>query len=231
MRNRSRTCHGCLMPQAFCVCRVMERETVETRVTVVVHFSDVCRKTNTGKLIPKVLANSEVLVRGIKGSPLDITRAVQAGYHNVLLYPTSDSQPLNAEYLQDIDQPLNLIVPDGNWNQAGKMVRREKKLASLDRVHVEVVRPSRYRLRTAAHENWISTFEAIARALGVVENHDVQKKLEYFFDVFVERILYLKGRLPRDEVTGGITQEMITQFHTENNDHTFIQSNKTDPEK
>lgn len=229
MRRRALTCEHCLLPQAFCVCRVMMKETIGTRVTVVVHYSDVFRKTNTGRLIPQVLSNSEVLVRGEKGSPLDITRALRSGHRNVVLFPTSDSLPLNAEFHQSIEQPLNLIVPDGNWNQAGKMEKREKKLACLQRVHLEADRPSRYRLRTAAHENWISTFEAIARALGVVENKELQEKLECFFDTFVERMLYLKGRIPREEVTGGITSEMIAQFHTENNDHTF--KNRTDPEK
>ena len=231
MRKRARICHSCLMPQAFCVCRVMPKECVETRVTVVVHFSDVTRTTNTGKLIPTVLENSEVLVRGQKDSPLDITRALSPHHHNVVLYPSPQSQPLNAEYLNSVQQPLNLIVPDGNWNQAGKMERREKQLAHVPRVHLLVDQPSRYRLRKAAHENWISTFEAIARALGLAEGSDLQKKMEYFFDVFVERNLYLKGRIPREEVTGGLTQEMIDQFHTENNDHTYIHRAQTDPKK
>lgn len=226
MRKRARLCSGCLMPQAFCVCRVMKKETVPTRVTVIIHFSDANRKSNTGKLIPTVLANSEVLIRGTRGAPLDITRAVQPDYHNLLLFPSSNSVPLDAEYLDGIDQPLNLIVPDGNWNQAGKMEKREEKIAHLPRVHLPAGKPSTYRLRTAAHENWVSTFEAIARSLGIVESLELQDKLEYFFDVFVERMLYLKGKLPRQDVTGGISDEMISRFHTENNDHTFINSTR-----
>jgi DTW domain-containing protein len=224
MRRRAHTCNDCLMPRAFCVCRVMEKETVCTRITVVVHYSDVTRKSNTGRLIPLVMTNSEVLVRGTKGEPLDITRAVQPEHHNLVLFPSAESRPLNADYLKSIEQPINLIVPDGNWNQAGKMEKREKLLACIPRVHLEISKPSSYRLRTAAHENWISTFEAVARSLGLVENCDLQKKMEYFFDVFVERLLYLKGRIPGQDVTGGITPEMIHQFHTENNDHSFIKS-------
>ncbi len=231
MRRRARTCNGCLMPQAFCVCRVMEKETVATRITVVVHFSDVTRKTNTGKLIPTVLTNSEVLVRGTREAPLDITRALQPRHHNVLLFPSADSLAMTPAYLESIEKPLNLIVPDGNWNQAGKMEKREKKLAHLQRVHLEIGKPSSYRLRTAAHANWISTFEAVARSLGIVESPALQKKLEYFFHVFVERLLYLKGRIPGDEVTGGISREMIRRFHTENNDWSYINSHNPENEE
>jgi len=191
---------------------------------VVVHYSDVTRKSNTGRLIPSVLNNSQVLVRGTRLAPLDITRALHEDHHNVVLYPSADSIPLTTDFLNTTRLPLNLIVPDGNWNQAGKMEKREKKLAHLQRVHLEIDKPSRYRLRTAANENWISTFEAIARSLGLVESAALQEKLEHFFDVFVERLLYLKGAIPVDEVTGGITREMLDQFHTENNDHSYINS-------
>jgi tRNA-uridine aminocarboxypropyltransferase len=226
MRRRAKQCSDCLMPLAFCVCQVAKSETVATRVTVVIHFSDVTRTTNTGKWIPLVLTNSEVLVRGQQEAPLDITRALQPGYQDVLLFPSSDSVPLTPDFLESLAAPVNLIVPDGNWNQAGKMVRREKQLDHLPRVHLPIDKPSRYRLRTAARDHWISTFEAIARSLGVLESPGLQKRLEHFFDVAVERILFLKGEVAREEVTGGISQEMIRRYHTDNGDQDFINSLK-----
>ncbi len=224
MRKRAVVCDDCLIPRAFCVCGVMDPITVSSRVTVVVHYSDVTRKSNTGRLIPSVLTNSEVLIRGTRHEPLDIMRAVQPRYNNLVLYPSADSIPLTTDFLKNNTLPVNLIVPDGNWNQAGKMEKREKKIAHLQRVHLEISKPSRYRLRTAAHENWISTFEAIARSLGIIENPEIQQRMEYFFEVFVERMLYLKGRLALEDVTGGITRQMLEQFHTDNNDHSFIES-------
>ncbi len=210
------------MPRAFCVCGVVTRETVASRVTVVIHFTDANRTTNTGKWVPLVLSNSEVLVRGKKGQPLDITRALQPDHQNLLLFPAADSVPLTADSFSSLEQPVNLIVPDGNWNQAGKMVRREKKLGHLPRVHLDIDKPSRYRLRTAVREHWISTFEAIARSLGLLESRELQQRMEYFFEVAVERLLYLKGRLPQAEVTGGITPEMIRRYHIDNGDQSFI---------
>jgi len=201
-------------------------ENLKTRISVVIHYSDITRTTNTGKWTPVVLSNSEVFIRGVKESPLDMTHAILPDYHNLLLFPSKDSQELNPEFLNSVSQPINLIVPDGNWNQAGKMVKREKQMVALPHVHLNIDKPTRYRLRTAAHDHWISTFEAISRALGIVENQEVQKRMEYFFDVAVERVLFLKGQIDRDDVTGGISDEMIHQYHVQNNDSTYIEALK-----
>lgn len=224
MKRRAQRCPACLLPQAFCVCQVTPVEHLKTRITVVIHYSDMTRTTNTGKWAPVVLSNSEVLIRGQKESPLDMNQAIQAGYHNLLLFPSPQSTILTPQLLDSIQEPVNIIVPDGNWNQATKMVKREEQMAALPHVHLDIIKPSRYRLRKAAHEHWISTFEAISRALGIVENADLQKRLEFFFDVAVERVLYLKGQMDRSEVTGGISQEMIHQYHTQNQDLSFLEA-------
>ncbi len=226
MRRRAQRCPACLIPQAYCVCQVMPAEKVPTRVTVVIHYADIDRTTNTGKWAPLVLANSEILIRGRRELPLDMNQAVKPDYHNVLLYPSADSQELTPAYLAGLTKPVNLIVPDGNWNQAGKMVKREPQMVALPHVHLQIDKPTRYRLRTAAHEHWISTFEAIARALGIVEGPALQQRLEYFFDVAVERVLFLKGRIKSQDVTGGMSQEMIGQYHRENDDQTYIEALK-----
>jgi DTW domain-containing protein len=226
LKRRAERCPVCQIPQAYCVCQVIPVESSRTRVTVVIHFSDITRTSNTGKWAPIVLANSEILVRGRKESPLDVRCAIKEDHHNLLLFPSADSQELNSAYMDTIGEPVNLIVPDGNWNQAGKMVKREKLLAALPHVHLNIDKPTRYRLRTAAHDHWISTFEAISRALGVVEDKGLQQRLEYFFDVAVERVLFLKGQIERQNVTGGISQEMIHQYHMDNNDSPYMESVK-----
>jgi len=226
VKRRADRCPACLIPPAYCVCQTVPIEHLNTSITVVVHYSDITRTSNTGKLAPVVLSNSEILIRGRKEAPLDMQRAIKPDCHNLLLFPSAGSMELNPAYLESITKPINLIVPDGNWNQATKMVKREKQLAALPHVHLNINKPTRYRLRKAAHEHWISTFEAISRALGIVENAEVQQRLEYFFDLAVERVLFLKGQIDRKDVTGGISQEMIHQYHMDNNDLAYIESVK-----
>ncbi len=84
----------------------------------------------------------------------------------MLLFPHPEAPPL--DYLRDGD-PLTLIVPDGTWSQA---VRTRRRIPGL-RQHP--LRPparrlvSQYRLRHAPRAGQVSTLEAIAHALGILE--------------------------------------------------------------
>jgi len=54
--------------------------------------------------------------------------------------------------------------------------------------------PSAYQLRASPRVDGVCTFEAIARALGIIEGGTVQRQMEEFFHIFVERVLYIRGR-------------------------------------
>jgi DTW domain-containing protein YfiP len=66
--------------------------------------------------------------------------------------------------------------------------------------------PSRYRLRFEAHELGLSTLEAIARALGLLEGPQVQRALEEVFEIVVERILWSRGTLRTSDLKNGIPE-------------------------
>jgi DTW domain-containing protein YfiP len=61
-----------------------------------------------------------------------------------------------------------------------------------------------YRLRHHPDPRFVATFEAVARALGILEGPAVQADLERVFQVVVERMLWSRGRLATERVTGGI---------------------------
>ena len=54
--------------------------------------------------------------------------------------------------------------------------------------------PSVYQLRVEPFEHGLATFEAIARALGILEGRDVQAALEKAFRLMVQRTLITRGR-------------------------------------
>ncbi len=64
--------------------------------------------------------------------------------------------------------------------------------------HAEMVRlpdgpPTRWGIRREYHPQGLATFEAIARALGIIESHEVQEGLEELFRLMVERTLQARG--------------------------------------
>ena len=56
--------------------------------------------------------------------------------------------------------------------------------------------PTRYRLRRTPHAGALSTFEAIARALAILEYPEIEEPLMRALDLFVERTLVLRGGIP-----------------------------------
>ena len=66
-------------------------------------------------------------------------------------------------------RPVVLIVPDGTWRQASKVKRRVPGLTGVPCVSVSGEARLRYRLRAEAHAHGLSTIEAIARAMGILE--------------------------------------------------------------
>jgi hypothetical protein len=67
------------------------------------------------------------------------------------------------------DRPITLIVIDGTWPQAKQLLRRNPDLAALPRVAFSPGAPSAYRIRPQPAEHCVSTVEALARALDVIE--------------------------------------------------------------
>jgi DTW domain-containing protein YfiP len=87
-----------------------------------------------------------------------------------------------------------LLVPDGNWNQARRIARRDPDARAASPVMLPPGPPSRYGLRRAPREGTVSTLEAVARALGALEGPEVEQALTRILDTFVERTHRAAGR-------------------------------------
>lgn len=209
--NRQPRCPRCRMTWSLCVCDLAPWLSLRTRVAVIMHVKETVRPSNTGHVVPMVLANSFVCLRGIKDRPNETAGMIPPGSQGLVLYPSSDSQELTADYLRNIRQPVTLVVLDGNWRQAGKMVRHESALDGLPRVRLAAGPASRFRLRAQFGRARVCTFEAAARALGTIEGAEVQARLEAFLTIMIERMLWARGRLKRAEVAGGIPVAALAQ--------------------
>ena len=171
-----------------------------TRVVLVIHRYEDRKPTNTGRLATECLVNSEVLVRGHQDRPSEPIRGVP-GSRALVLFPYPGARPIT-DYAGAGD--VTLIVPDGNWRQASKVYKRVPGLRDAPCVCLPSGSPSSYRLRTEAHAQGLSTLEAIARALGVLEGAHVQGALERVFHAMVERTLWARGELGARDLRGGI---------------------------
>lgn len=192
-------CPRCALHLDLCFCAEVEPLAVETRVVVVQHGKEHSRTSNSGRLVPVALRGGELRLRGAPGVPFAADDLHDPRRRTVLLYPLPGTPILAPD-----GRPVTLLVPDGNWAQARKLVQREPALLAAERAALPPGPPSTYRLRTHPDPSRVSTFEAVARALGVLEGPAVQAQLERVFAVFVERTLYRRGDLRAADVTGGV---------------------------
>jgi DTW domain-containing protein len=165
-----------------CVCALVPRLHTRTHLLVILHADEAKKPTNTGRLAALCFDNSQVLVRGLRNQPLELGFLV--GQNAVVL-----CQDESATFVQRIEAPVTLIVPDGSWRQASKMPRREPMLRDLPRVTLPPLAAPLPPLRRETKDNGLPTFVAIAHALGIIEDPALEGALLAFYDVVAERIL------------------------------------------
>ncbi|KGU84443.1 tRNA-uridine aminocarboxypropyltransferase [Pseudomonas mediterranea] len=158
-------CPRCHRPQSHCLCPLIPSLDSRTRVLLLQHPSEVNHALNTARLAALGLNNAELIV----GEVFENLPALlnQPGYRACLLFPGEDAQPMQA--YGPSDDPLLLVVPDGTWRKARKLLHLNPLLAALPRVTLADGGVSRYRLRKAPGPGALSTVEAIVQALQVLE--------------------------------------------------------------
>jgi DTW domain-containing protein YfiP len=187
----------------------LPRLTTRTRVVLLLHQLEARKPTNTGRLALRCLPNSEQVLRGRvggEGPPDDVGPGwpewLARAERPVLLFPHEQATPVAA--WRDRPGPLTLIVPDGTWSQAVRARRRIPGLAEIPCATLPAGLVSTYRLRHDPRPGRLSTLEAIAHALGVLEDPSVAEALLQVHRLAVERTLWTRGNLTRGDVWGGI---------------------------
>jgi DTW domain-containing protein YfiP len=165
---------------------------------LVVPWREARKPSNTGLLAARCLERSTVQIRRKRSGPLPAPM-LHEGELPLVLFPSPDASPLG-DYAGS-PQPIALIVPDGSWHQARAHQHLLRQHAC---VTLPPLGPSEYRLRAEPQLDGLATFEAIARALGILDGDAIRAAMLDVFRVFVERTLWFRGKLRADEVTGGI---------------------------
>jgi DTW domain-containing protein YfiP len=178
-------CARCFLPHRLCLCAEIPRLPCRCRVWVVRHWYESWRTTNTGRLVHLALEGSDLIDHGHKDyrlTPEDLPLPPRS----CLLFPRlDDDAPAWAGGVPEL-----LVVPDGSWSQARRMVRRVPGLAALPRLELpEGAAPSpARRIRKSPRPAARSTLEAVAAALALWEPPATSEALLALYDLLAERI-------------------------------------------
>jgi len=190
-------CFRCRMVDGNCVCASIPSLTLATHVSIVFHYRELSKTTNSGHLMLKALTRSAGFFWGEEDQqPLIQDRVLPPGHLGIVLAP--DGEPLTHALADELTAsgPLALVATDGNWRQATKMVRRIPMLASLRRIAISETPQTRYQLRTETRDQGLATYEAIALALGALHGPAVFDPLDALFTAMVNATLSTRGRAP-----------------------------------
>lgn len=202
--NPDMECTKCGMTFGLCLCEFVSPVTLATRISVIMPLAEWLKTSNSGRLAELVMTNSKIHLTGVPDDRFSPGSVIFDDYENLVLYPGGSE--LSKDFVSTLDKPVNLIVPDGTWRSAPKVVRRNPELYMLKKVSLPFIGHSEYKLRTGQTEGGLGTFEAIARAIGIIEGEDIQAKLEEIFQIKVQRILWSRGKLHKSKVAGGIPE-------------------------
>jgi DTW domain-containing protein YfiP len=181
-------CLNCRVNTHFCVCEFIKPFQIETNVSLIVHVRELKLTSNTAQFAQKMLpGKAEIMIRGRVHETFDSAPVLERSGRPIFLYPHDDALELNEEFKEKYPGPYHLIIPDGNWQQARKVRQREEGFKELPAVKLPAGITAEYGLRKAIHPEWVSTYEAMAHSLGILESNEVKDKLMEFFRIWVKR--------------------------------------------
>ncbi|PTL77603.1 tRNA-uridine aminocarboxypropyltransferase [Vitiosangium sp. GDMCC 1.1324] len=177
-------CLRCLRPESTCYCARVPRVDSRTRVVFLQHPRERRVAIGTARMAHLSLPNSELYV-GVDFSGHARLEELAARPERVaVLFPGEEAIPMEEARKQP---PETLIVVDGTWPLARKLVKTNPLLAGLPRIGFVPRRPSNYRIRAEPEEHCVSTIEAVVEVLGALEGEQERfdtmlRAFEYMVD-------------------------------------------------
>ena len=179
-------CSRCRLHVDRCGCDWLPDLTAPIDMVVVQHWKEARKPTSTGGLLSRLASNCPQRIYGARDQPFVAAGLDAEG--TWLVFPSRESDPPPPAVL-----PRQLVIVDGTWAQARRLVHRIPVLGALPRLSFSVAaRPVR-RLRLPHAPEARSTMEAAADAYRVLGFEDFARRLEAVHDRFVRETLGQRG--------------------------------------
>ncbi len=177
-------CAGCGLIPLRCLCNRLPRVQLPWRLLVLQHGKEMHKPTNTARLLARTIENCSIVPFATRERPWNASLLGPPSERYVVLFPAKEAQVLDRARLQSFaEQPTCLILLDGTWRQARRMVRRAAGVATLPRVTLPAGGPSRWRIRVAPRADQLCTFETIVRLAALLPESMAAGELERAFQL------------------------------------------------
>jgi DTW domain-containing protein len=153
---------------SVCYCEHLVSLPTRTRVVLLQHPRERHVPIGTARLAHLCLPNSALHV-GVDFDDDGQVRAALAGDDGrpaYLLFPGPTAIDLAVARPEG---PITLVVVDGTWWQARKLLKRNTALRALPQIRFTPAAPSNYRIRREPADHCVATVEALSLVLGALE--------------------------------------------------------------
>lgn len=183
-------CPQCQRPVELCLCHLLPHLSPRTEILVIQHPDERKHALNTARLLVAGLSNAHLLVA--EQLPVEWQqRLIDPEWQTELLFP-GPQVPVLVEGEQDW-RPRRLVLLDGTWRKARKLLYVNPVLQQLVQVALPAGLVSRYRLRKAPAEGALSTIEAAFHALQLIEPDTDFSGLLRPFDALIDGQIQAMG--------------------------------------
>ena len=159
-------CEGCGRPPIVCICAELVTVVPRTKVVVLQHPREADNAIGTAWMVERCFGAERIVGVELEDDPRLLAAIGDATAPAILLSPGPSAIDLRAAPPVG---PVTLIVVDGTWSQAKKLLRVNPSLSRLPRYAFAPVTPSNYRIRREPAEHCVSTLEATVAALSLLE--------------------------------------------------------------
>ncbi|MCB9743545.1 MAG: DTW domain-containing protein [Alphaproteobacteria bacterium] len=179
-------CPRCGLPTGACVCADIHPVQAPFELLLLRHWKEAFSSTNSARLARLALRGATLHDHGAPEphGPLPDLHAELSAPGTWLLFPGGQEQAP-----PDLRR---LVVVDGSWRQAARMVKRIPGLAELPRYSPPPRDPARARVRQQHTAGGMATLEAVARAVAGAAGEEAAAPLERLFALYVERVNLLR---------------------------------------
>lgn len=184
-------CTQCKRPQSHCLCAYIPSINNQTNILILQHPHEYKHPLNTARLAKLGLQKANLLI----GEQFpELLHWVESYDHVFLLFPATKNDQIHPLVPTNNKENCLIIVPDGTWRNVRKIMSLNPLLQTMIRISLPEGHQSEYKVRKAREKAAVSTIEAIARTLAVLEPATNYQPLLAPFRVLVQQQIQAMGQ-------------------------------------
>ncbi|GAB6070813.1 tRNA-uridine aminocarboxypropyltransferase [Thiomicrorhabdus hydrogeniphila] len=175
-------CQACQRPEKVCICGFIQSISNIVEVGILQHPTEVKQIKGSAVIAKLSLSRCSFWI----GESIDdlpgLVNWLQNGENVFLLYPEVENQKesyqtYDIESVKEFDkQMIKILVLDGTWRKTYKIMQLNAKLRELNRIELNPMNQSQYKIRKQRDAQSLSTVEAIYELLAQLENNTEKYK-------------------------------------------------------